>query len=223
MGLRKAVVLGTYGAFVAGPLGAAAGGVAGLLLDSRKKRNSRDERRGRSRDRHSFYSDDERSRSRSRWARSLSRVKQAVGLSRATEALEDDRRFNGRFIDNGNVNTRGRRRDDSPNLSGRRRSRSRLGRSLSRLGASFGLARAQEATNVYPRVETTRFAPQPSFEGREMGRVLGSVSSSGSDRSISPSQTWKRQPSSPSQKYSGFERRFPHERERRDSTMMFYK
>jgi hypothetical protein len=93
---------------------------------------------------------------------------------------------------------------------------------LERIGASFGLARAQEATNVYPRVET-RFPPPPHFQGREMGRVLGSVSSSGSDRSISPPQSWKRQPSSPSKEYGRFETRFPEERGRRDSTMGYYK
>jgi len=223
MGVGKAVIFGTYGAFVGGPLGGAAGAALGFVLDSKKnRRNSRDDRRGRSRDRST--SSDERSRSRSRWTRSLPRVKEAIGLSRAKEAIDGDRGYSSRFLDNDDGTARGRRRDDSPNLSERRRSRSRLSRSLERLGASFGLARAQEATNVYPRAEP-RFPPPPNFEGREMGRVLGSVSSSGSgsDRSISPSQSWKRQPSSPSKEYGGFESRFPNEKGRRDSTMLFYK
>jgi hypothetical protein len=223
MGAGKAVIFGTYGAFVGGPLGAAAGAALGFVLDGKKnRRSSRDGRRGRSRDRST--SSDGRSRSRSRWTRSLSRAKEAIGLSRAKEAIDGDRRYSNGFIDNDDGAVRGRRRDSSPNLSERRRSRSRLAKSLERLGASFGLARAQEATNVYPRVET-RFPPPAHFEGREMGRVLGSVSSSGSgsDRSISPSQSWKRQPASPSKEYGRFESRFPEERGRRDSTMMFYK
>ena len=225
MGVGKAVLFGTYGAFVGGPLGGACGAALGFVLDNKKNlRSSRDDRRGRSRDRST--SSDGRARSRSRWTRSLSRAKEAIGLSRAKEAIDGDRRYSNRLIDNDDGAVRGRRRDSSPSFSERRRSRSRLARSLERFGASVGLARAQEATNVYPRVET-RFPPppQPHFEGREMGRVLGSVSSSGSgsDRSISPSQSWKRQPSSPSKEYSRFESRFPEEQGRRDSTMMFYK
>jgi len=221
MGVGKAVIFGTYGAFVGGPLGGAAGAALGFVLDNKKnRRSSRDDRRGRSRSRST--SSDGRSRSRSRFSRSLSRAKEAIGLSRAKEAIDGDRRYSNRFIDNDDGAVRGRRRDSSPNFSERRRSRSRLARSLERIGASLGLARAQEATNVYPRVET-RFPPPPHFQGREMGRVLGSVSSSGSDRSISPSQSWKRQPSSPSKEYGRFETRFPDERRRKDSTMGYYK
>jgi hypothetical protein len=219
MGVGKAVIFGTYGAFVGGPLGGAAGAALGFVLDNKKnRRSSRDDHRGRSRSRST--SSDGRSGSRSRFSRSLSRVKEAIGLPRAKEAIDGDRRYSNRFIDNDDGAVRGRRRS-SPNLSERRRSRSRsrLARSLSSLGASFGLARAQEATNVYPRVET-RFPPPPPFQGR----VLGSVSSSGSDRSISPSQSWKRQPSSPSKEYGRFETRFGEEgRGRRDSTMGYYK
>lgn len=224
MGVGKAVIFGTYGAFVGGPLGGAAGAALGFVLDNKKnRRNSRDDYRGRSRSRST--SSDGRQRSRSRFSRSLTRAKEAIGLSRAKEAIDGDSRYSNRFIDNDDGAVRGRRRS-SPSLSERRRSRSRsrLGRSLSSLGASFGLARAQEATNVYPRAET-RFPPPPPFQGREMGRVLGSVSSSGSDRSISPSQqSWKRQPSSPSKEYGRFETRFGEEgRGRRDSTMGYYK
>jgi hypothetical protein len=148
----------------------------------------------------------------------MSRAKEAIGLSRARDAIDEDRRY--REEDDGAF--RGRRRDSR---SDRSRSQSGFRQSLSSLGASFGLGRAQEATNVYPssRVQT-RFPHPPNFEGREMGRVLGSVSSSGSDRSISPTQpSWKRQPSSPSKEYGGFESRFPNERGRRDSTMDYYK